>query len=168
MSIMEQAWHTGAGQARQVNLIESVREIVSVPPVDKRIIMIGTDGQRRKKKPGVDFVTVVAIHNKGKGGLGYWSRTRFRRRFSLQQKLMQETMQSLEVAFALMDVIPEEDHELEIHVDANPHDRWASSQYHKQLAGMVTGQGFKAVLKPHAWVASHAADHFVKNKHVGR
>lgn len=169
ITMLDRPWFTGAGDQIEVDLLGEIREICSVRPVEKRTISVGTDGQRRKKRPGVDFVTVVAIHDKGKGGRGFWARMRERRRFTLQEKLYQETWNSIEVALALMKVVPRDSlHEIEIHVDANPHPRWQSSRYHKQLAGMVTGQGFKAVLKPDAWVASHMADHMVKNKYVGR
>jgi len=168
-SIMDAQWYTGAGETEKVELLLSMKDVVATAPLDKRIIMIGTDGQRRRKRPGIDFVTVVCCYNKGKGGFGFWARTRFKERYSLQQKLQQETWQSLEVAFALMEIVPDDGkHEIEIHVDANPNDRWASSAYHKQMQGMVTGQGFKAVLKPNAYVSSHFADHMVKNKYVGR
>jgi len=168
-SILEEQWYTGNGQTTKVDLIEKIESIVSIPPVEERIIMIGTDGQKRKKRPGIDFVTVVAIHNKGKGGTGFWARSRFSRGVNLREKLEKETWQSLEVAFAIMDKVPEDGkHEIEIHIDANTDDRHASSRYYKQLSGMVAGQGFKHVLKPHSWVASHAADHFVKNKHLKR
>jgi predicted RNase H-related nuclease YkuK (DUF458 family) len=167
MLILEQQWYTGEGEKNKIDLISTIADIISVSPIDKRIFMVGTDGQRRRKRPGIDFVTCIAMHDRGKGGRGFWARTRFKDRHSLQQKLMQETWQSLEVAFALMEVVPEDDqHEIEIHVDANPDNRWASSKYHKQMSGMVTGQGFRAVLKPNAWVSSHMADHYVKGKHL--
>ncbi len=52
-----------------------------------------------------------------------------------------------------------------VHVDANPDERYDSSDYVKQLAGMVAGSGFPVLVKPNAWCASHVADYAVKNKH---
>ena len=52
-----------------------------------------------------------------------------------------------------------------VHVDANPDERYDSSDYVKQLAGMVAGSGFPVLVKPNAWCASHVADFAVKNKH---
>jgi Ribonuclease H-like len=37
-----------------------------------------------------------------------------------------------------------------------------SSAYVQELVGLVVGQGFKALIKPEAWAATHAADHVVR------
>jgi hypothetical protein len=37
-----------------------------------------------------------------------------------------------------------------------------SSAYVQELEGLVVGQGFKALIKPESWAASHAADHVVR------
>jgi predicted RNase H-related nuclease YkuK (DUF458 family) len=37
-----------------------------------------------------------------------------------------------------------------------------SSAYVQELVGLVVGQGFKALIKPQSWAASHAADHVVR------
>ena len=44
-------------------------------------------------------------------------------------------------------------------------ERFDSSDYVKQLAGMVAGSGFPVLVKPNAWCASHVADYAVKGKH---
>jgi predicted RNase H-related nuclease YkuK (DUF458 family) len=165
MSLVEQPWYTGNG--RKVNLIQVIKALVSDDPIYERIVHIGTDGQRRRKRPGVSYVTVVAVHNKGKGATGFYTRKTSNIPVSLREKLFQETWNSLEVALALESVVPRRDQIL-VHVDANPNSRWASSRYYKQLAGMVEGNGFRYILKPDAWCASHAADHYVKSKHYAR
>lgn len=160
-SILDKPWFTGNG--KQVNLIEVIKMLVRDAPVYDRIVHIGTDGQRRKKRPGVNYVTVVAIHDVGKGARGFYCKLGFPRSVSLQEKLFQEAWYSLEVALTLCEIVPKE--RLFIHIDANPNMKYASSRYHKQLAGMVTGQGFKVILKPDAWASSHAADNLLKSKH---
>jgi predicted RNase H-related nuclease YkuK (DUF458 family) len=52
--------------------------------------------------------------------------------------------------------------ELSVHIDANPVVTHKSSAYVQELVGLVVGQGFKALIKPHSWAASHAADHVVR------
>jgi predicted RNase H-related nuclease YkuK (DUF458 family) len=42
--------------------------------------------------------------------------------------------------------------------------RFKSSAYVQELVGLVVGQGFKALIKPESWAASHAADHVVRAK----
>ena len=38
-----------------------------------------------------------------------------------------------------------------------------SSAYVQELVGLVVGQGFKALIKPESWAATHAADHVVRS-----
>jgi hypothetical protein len=51
---------------------------------------------------------------------------------------------------------------LTVHIDANPVVAHKSSAYVQELVGLVVGQGFKALIKPESWAASHAADHVVR------
>ena len=84
------------------------------------------------------------------------------------EKLSTETWFSLELAIEMnecFDLAPERK-QIWVHVDANPDERFDSSNYVKQLAGMVAGNGFPVLVKPNAWCASHVADHAVKNKHT--
>jgi hypothetical protein len=39
-----------------------------------------------------------------------------------------------------------------------------SSKYVEELAGLAMGQGFKTLVKPESWAASHAADHVVRTR----
>jgi len=135
--------------------------------IDKDVLIhIGTDAQATKKvKRKADFVTVVCVHTIGKGGRVFYWRGKKVPVHSLWEKLYGETERSLRVAVELTDTFGQSISEkILVHVDANPDKRWASSSYVKQLAGMVMGYGFKHVLKPDAFVASHAADHIVKHK----
>lgn len=54
--------------------------------------------------------------------------------------------------------------DLTVHIDANPVVIHKSSRYVQELVGLVVGQGFKAVIKPESWAASHAADHIVRSQ----
>lgn len=54
--------------------------------------------------------------------------------------------------------------DLTVHIDANPVVAHKSSQYVQELVGLVLGQGFKALIKPESWAASHAADHVVRSQ----
>jgi hypothetical protein len=125
-----------------------------------RPVHIGTDAQKHGKF--LDFVTAVVVLNPGKGGRVFYTKTRESNINSLQHKLFTEVGLSLEIAQALCEHIEAE--QIQVHVDANTNIQWNSGKYHQQLAGMVVGSGFKAVLKPDAWAASHVADHAVNGK----
>ena len=161
--IIHRKWYKGTGEEVQDIVDEISKEMLG----NDQLVRIGTDAQRIGK--GVDFVTVVVIYRERKGGKMYYCRTRApREEMSLWEKLSLETWYSLETAMEVEKCVSAGKSQIEVHVDANPDKRYKSSPYHKQIAGMIMGQGFNVVLKPDAWVSSHAADHIVKMKHTSR
>jgi predicted RNase H-related nuclease YkuK (DUF458 family) len=61
-----------------------------------------------------------------------------------------------------MQLTPQVDGLLSIHIDANIDERYKSTQYAQELVGLVMAQGFRAVLKPDSWCATTCADHVVR------
>jgi predicted RNase H-related nuclease YkuK (DUF458 family) len=119
---------------------------------------IGTDSQNYKKKKGCcTFTTALVAYNKGKGGsvilhsdtTGYMQH--------LRQRLLIEAMRSLESAWFLSSLLPE-DRVITIHLDVNENTKYKSSKYKDELVGMVMAQGFKCAHKPYSWAASGVAD----------
>ena len=107
------------------------------------------------------FVVVVVTHTPGKGGRVAYSREVVPRITSLRERLFREVWQSVQVA---MELSPVAGGPVTIHIDANTDARHMSARYVEELAGLVMGQGFKALVKPESWAASHAADHVVRIK----
>lgn len=129
------------------------------------VVHIGTDAQKSSRR--MEFVTVICVLNPGKGGRVFYTRRYEQKEMSLFDKLSLETWLSLELALRMneeFELLPEQK-QIWVHVDANPDTRYDSSDYVKQLAGMVAGSGFPVLVKPHAWCASHVADFAVKHKH---
>lgn len=162
-SILDRQWYDGQGNP----IVDIVGTIDALVTDDDQVVRVGTDAQRIGR--GVDFVTVVVVYKERRGGRMFFCRTRAPRvDMSLWEKLSLETWYSLETAMALEDVVPFGKDQIEVHADANTNDRYKSNDHVKAIAGMIMGQGFSYVLKPNAWVSSHAADHLVKNKHRSR
>jgi predicted RNase H-related nuclease YkuK (DUF458 family) len=130
-----------------------------------QIVHIGTDAQKSSSR--MEFVTVACVLNPGKGGRVFYTRRHDRKDVSLYEKLSTETWLSLDLAIRMHEAfhLAADRQLIWVHVDANPDERYDSSDYVKQLAGMVAGSGFPVLVKPNAWCASHVADFAVKNKH---
>lgn len=59
-----------------------------------------------------------------------------------------------------------EDREVEIHLDINSKEEHNSNLVMREALGYVKGMtGLDAKVKPEAFAAAHAGDHFVRNKH---
>jgi predicted RNase H-related nuclease YkuK (DUF458 family) len=120
---------------------------------------IGTDSLQSGRY--TQFVTVVAILNPPHGGRAAYYREVVTRITSLRERLLKEVWHSIEVAMQLSDIVKGD---LTCHIDANTQERYMSSKYVQELVGLVVGQGFKVMVKPDAWCASHASDHIVRTK----
>jgi len=153
-------WWT-LGGAEMLDMMSTVEQLMDLG----RVVHIGTDAQKSMRR--MEFVSVVCVLNPGKGGRVFYTRQFAKKEMSLFDKLSMETWMSLELALRMNAEfdLPEEKKRIWVHVDANPDTRYDSSNYVKQLAGMVAGSGFPVLVKPDAWCASHVADFAVKNKH---
>ena len=156
----ESRWWT-LGGAEVLDVMSAVRALVR----QGQIVHIGTDAQKSSTR--MEFVTVACVLNPGKGGRVFYTRRFDRKEISLFEKLSTETWFSLDLAIRMHQAfgLSTEREQIWVHVDANPDQRYDSSDYVKQLAGMVAGSGFPVLVKPNAWCASHVADYAVKNKH---
>jgi predicted RNase H-related nuclease YkuK (DUF458 family) len=157
---IESRWWTLSG-AEVLDVMSAVQALVR----RGQIVHIGTDAQKSSKR--MEFVTVACVLNPGKGGRVFYTRRFDRKNISLYEKLSTETWLSLDLAIRMNEALGLEAsrEKIWVHVDANPDERYDSSDYVQQLAGMVAGSGFPVLVKPNAWCASHVADYAVKNKH---
>lgn len=157
----DREWKTMNGKKVE-SLAQVLRDLVSEAPRD---IHIGTDSQQDGKV--TQFVTVVVVLLPGKGGRAFYTKETVPRIKSLRERLLQEVSTSVQLGLELSPFLPE-GNDLTIHVDANPNVKFKSSEYVQELAGYVVGQGFKTLLKPDSWAATHAADHVVKGMIAAR
>lgn len=156
----ESRWWTLSG-VEVLDVMSAVNALIR----QGQIVHIGSDAQKSSKH--MEFVTVACVLNPGKGGRVFYTRRSDRKNISLFEKLQTETWLSLDLAIRMHENFGLEAgrEQIWVHVDANPDERYDSSSYVKQLAGMVAGSGFPVLVKPNAWCASHVADYAVKNKH---
>lgn len=138
--------------------MSDITEFVREAAKDRQVVHIGTDSLQVNRY--TQFVTVVAILTPHKGGRAVYCREISPRIASLRERLLKEVWKSVELGMQLAPVVGGE---LNIHVDANPSERHMSSKYVQELVGLVVGQGFKALIKPESWAATHAADWTVRH-----
>jgi uncharacterized protein len=139
--------------------IPDIREFVADAARHGQTVHVGTDSLQAGRF--TQFVTVVVVLTPGKGGRAAYSREVVPRIKSLRERLLKEVWRSVTLGLEFTDIVPGE---LSIHIDANPVVAHKSSAYVQELVGLVVGQGFKAVIKPESWAASHAADHVVRTQ----
>ena len=143
-------WKTITGEP-----VQDILAFIESETQGGQVVHIGTDSLQTGRY--TQFVTIVAILNPPKGGRVVYSRDIVPRITSLRERLNKEVWYSINLAMQVSD-----QPDLTIHIDANPDEKFMSSKYLQELAGLVVGQGFKALWKPESWAATHAADHIVR------
>jgi predicted RNase H-related nuclease YkuK (DUF458 family) len=126
---------------------------------DGQAVHIGTDSMQSGRH--TQFVTVVVILTPNKGGRVAYRRQVLPRIKSLRERLLKEVWESVDLGLQCSPLVAGE---LTVHIDANPIVKHKSSAYVQELVGLVVGQGFRALIKPDAWAASHCADHIVRTQ----
>lgn len=159
--MLNKTWKT-INEEKVENIVDVVRSTLSN---SEREVHIGTDSQQSGKF--TEYVTIIVLVEKGRGGRAFYTRERVPRITSLRERLLKEVWMSVNLGLQLNAMIPETAG-MTVHVDANPNLKFKSSTYVKELTSMVVGQGFKTLLKPDSWAASHIADHVVKHNVIGR
>ena len=124
---------------------------------DGQAVHVGTDSLQTGRL--TQFVTVVVILTPRKGGRVAYRKETVPRITSLRERLLKEVWKSVDLGLHFSPIVKGE---LTVHIDANPVVAHKSSAYVQELVGLVVGQGFKALIKPESWAASHAADHVVR------
>ena len=137
--------------------IPDILQFVAEASNDGQAVHIGTDSQQTGRF--TQFVTVVVILTPRKGGRVAYRREVVARITSLRERLLKEVWKSVDLGLQFTSIVKGD---LTVHIDANPVVKHKSSAYVHELVGLVAGQGFKALIKPESWAASHAADHVVR------
>jgi hypothetical protein len=137
--------------------IPDILQFVADASRDGQAVHVGTDSLQTGRL--TQFVTVVVVLTPRKGGRVAYRREVVPRIASLRERLLKEVWKSVDLGLQFSPIVKGE---LTVHIDANPVVAHQSSAYVQELVGLVVGQGFKALIKPESWAASHAADHVVR------
>jgi predicted RNase H-related nuclease YkuK (DUF458 family) len=141
-------------------------EITALITYDSEVI-VGTDSQPFSSAHCV--VTAVVIMNENRRFFYLEERVPILRERSLYERLLDETLRSIEVAQSLRDSHPSV--HISVHLDVqNMNGSARSSRYCNSLSSIVRGYGYMDVeVKPDSWVASSLADKFTKKpSYLGR
>ena len=119
-------------------------------------ICIGTDSQVRSKT--TDFATVIVIIREHRGGFMFISKDSTKKTLHLKERMILEVSKSIEIAYALCDLLDRYNVELEVHADINTDPSFKSNVALREAMGYILGMGFAFKAKPEAFASSSCAD----------
>lgn len=154
-------WRRLNGQLINQDIKEAVEEtIVREQSAGYRLkVCIGTDSQMYHDH--IEFATVIVFLREKKGGFMYINNSTMHINMSLKERMITEVAKSVEVAYALCDLLDLYDVELEVHADINTDPSFQSNTALKEAMGYIISMGFVFKAKPDAFASSSCADKVV-------
>jgi len=122
-------------------------------------VCIGSDSQVRGNV--IEFATVIVFLREKKGGFMFISNSKERAPMGLRERMILEVAKSVEIAYALCDLLDKHEVELEVHADINTDPHFQSNTALKEAMGYILGMGFVFKAKPEAFASSSCADKVV-------
>lgn len=159
--LLESPWRRLDGRKIELPIKKAVNEaIVREKALGHRLkVCIGTDSQLRGKT--VEFATVIVFVREKKGGFMFISNYKTDQKMGLRERMILEVARSVEVAYALCDLLDQHKVELEVHADINTDPHFESNVALKEAMGYILGMGFVFKAKPNAFASSTCADKVV-------
>ena len=148
------------GSFRRVYLSEIVGRIEDfLFDAEDYSIDIGTDSQKGSR---TKFVTAIAVHKVGKGGIFFYHPIVDETRQSMQARIYTETAMSINCATELLELFVERGvlWNISIHCDVGQNGK--TREMIREIIGYVTSSGFDCKIKPEAVAACTIADRFSK------
>ena len=156
--MINEKWRRLNGQEISRPLIDSVeRTIREEQGLGHRLkVCIGTDSQAYHDQ--IEFATVIVFLREKKGGFMFIHNSKITTPMGLKERMITEVAKSVEVAYALCDLLDRYQVELEVHADINTDPGFKSNTALKEAMGYIMSMGFVFKAKPDAFASSSCAD----------
>ena len=141
-------WRRLNGQPIELPIKQAVEDTIirETNAGHKLKVCIGTDSQVRGEV--VEFATVIVFLREKRGGFMYINNHKLTQRMTLKERMITEVGRSVEIAYALCNLLDEYNIELEVHADINTDPSFKSNKALKEAMGYILGMGFVFKAKP--------------------
>ena len=140
---------------------DEVRETIEKEAAagNKLKVCIGSDSQVYGKT--IEFGTVIVFLREGRGGFMLIANESSTQRMSLKERLLYEVSRSIEIAYALCNLLDEYGVDLEVHADINTNPNFQSNTALQEAMGYILSMGFVFRAKPDSFASSSCANKVV-------
>lgn len=158
---MQNNWRRLNGNRIEGPILDAVEKVIvrEKEMGHKLKVCIGSDSQVRGGV--VEFATVIVFLREKKGGFMFIRNDRTKKRMGLRERMISEVAKSVEIAYAMCDMLDRHDIALEVHADINTDPAFQSNVALKEAMGYILGMGFEFKAKPDAFASSYCADKVV-------
>ncbi len=161
VEIVEQKWRNFSGKVFEGSIVEVLEKAISKEQKEgyRLKVCVGSDSQAYKSY--VEYATAIVVLREGKGGFMFIRNDKGPKKVSLKERMLKEVTMSVEVAYAICDLLDGYNVGLEVHADINTDPKFQSNVALKDAMGYILGMGFEFKAKPHAFASSSCADKVV-------
>lgn len=154
-------WRRLSGDTIELPIKEAVEKaiIAEYKKGNKLKVCIGSDSLDRAGV--IEFASVIVFLREKKGGFMFIQNDKSTQKMSIKERMITEVAKSVEIAYALCDLLDKYNVELEVHADINTDPNFKSNTALKEAMGYIIGMGFVFKAKPEAFASSSCADKFV-------
>ena len=158
MRLAHQKWRSMIGKAYDDPITKLVKDaIVREQNAGYRLkICVGSDSQAYQDH--IAYATVVVVLREGKGGFMFIRNLKGNTKIGIKERMLKEVAMSVEVAYAICNILEAYHVELEVHADINTDPKFQSNVALKDAMGYILGMGFVFKAKPEAFASSCCAD----------
>lgn len=149
---------------KKIDILE-VEKYIKVQSKETKVYL-GCDSERFRHN-GIwyaDYVLAIVVHIDSKHGCKIFGEVQREKDYDQKSnrpsvRLMTEVYKISELYLKLQEVLY--DRHVEVHLDLNPNEKYASSTVVQQAIGYIKGTcNVIPMVKPNAWAASYCADRF--------
>jgi len=161
MHITEKKWRRLDGTAIESPLLDVVESaILREKNAGHRLkLCIGSDSQVKGKV--TEFASVIVFLREKKGGFMFIHNEKSTQNMSIKERMILEVSLSVDIAYALCDLLDRHKVELEVHADINTDPSFKSNTALRDAMGYILGMGFVFKAKPDAFASSSCADKMI-------
>ena len=157
-ALTDMKWRRLDGRRIELPIADAVRNtLIREKEAGHRLkVCIGTDSQVRGKV--TEFATVIVFVREKKGGFMFITNYKSLQKMTIRERMILEVARSVEISYALCNLLDEHNVELEVHADINTDPSFESNTALKEAMGYILGMGFVFKAKPDAFASSACAD----------
>lgn len=158
---MEQKWRNFSGKVFEKPIVDVLEKaIIREKGEGYRLkVCVGSDSQAYKSH--IEYATVIVVLREGKGGFMFIKNYKGTKQISIKERMLKEVTMSVEVAYAICNILDKYNVGLEVHADINTDPKFQSNVALKDAMGYILGMGFEFKAKPFAFASSSCADKVV-------
>lgn len=161
-ALKDMRWRRLNGVTIEGDLLDAIEAAIEREQAlgNKLKVCIGTDSQKRGDV--VEFATVIVFVREKKGGFMFIANYNQPANMGIKERMIIEVGRSVEIAYAMCDLLDLYDVELEVHADINTDPSFKSNKALNEAMGYILGMGFVFKAKPDAYASSYCADKVVR------